>query len=54
MHYASEVSIVGRLATYGLGLMKKKAKILGEEFARNVRAALEAEPNKTPALASSS
>lgn len=41
VHYASEVSVVGRLATYGLGLMKKKAKTLGEEFASNIRKALE-------------
>jgi len=43
VHYTSEVSVVGRLATYGLGLMKKKAKTLGEEFALNIRKALEAD-----------
>ncbi len=41
VHYVSEVSVVGRLATYGLGLMKKKAKTLGEEFASKVRKSLE-------------
>lgn len=53
VHYCSEVSVVGRLATYGMGLMKKKAKTLGEEFARNVRAALETEPSAADGLAPS-
>ena len=36
--YSSEVSIVGRLGKFGLGIMQKKAKALGEEFAARLRA----------------
>jgi hypothetical protein len=42
VHYKSDVQIVGRLAKFGLGIMKKKAKALGAEFAENFRAAAEA------------
>jgi carbon monoxide dehydrogenase subunit G len=31
--YASEVSVVGRLGRYGLGMMQKKAEALGRDFA---------------------
>ena len=41
VHYASEVSLVGRLGKFGLGIMKKKAKTLGEEFAAAFRARVE-------------
>ena len=41
VNYKSEVSIVGRLGKFGLGIMKKKAKAIGEEFAENFRARLE-------------
>ncbi len=41
VNYKSEVSIVGRLGKFGLGIMKKKAKAIGEEFAQNFRARLE-------------
>ena len=41
VYYKSEVSIVGRLGKFGLGIMKKKAKAIGEEFAENFRARLE-------------
>ena len=41
VNYKSEVSIVGRLGKFGLGIMKKKAKAVGEEFAENFRARLE-------------
>ena len=35
--YSSEVSITGRLGKFGLGMMKKKAEALGEEFAAAFR-----------------
>lgn len=35
VYYRSEVSITGRLGKFGLGLMKKKAKTLGKQFAEN-------------------
>ncbi len=38
--YQSEVSIVGRLATFGDRIMKSKAKTMGEEFVDSVRAKL--------------
>lgn len=41
--YSSEVSIVGRLGKFGLGIMKKKAKSLGDEFATALRKTIEAE-----------
>lgn len=40
--YSSEISLVGRLGKFGLGMMKKKAKKLGEEFAEEFRARVEA------------
>jgi carbon monoxide dehydrogenase subunit G len=39
--YRSEVSVTGRLGRFGLGMMKKKAQNMGEEFAVNLRANLE-------------
>ncbi len=42
--YASDVSVVGRLGKFGLGVMKKKAKTLGEEFAASLRKTIEAQP----------
>ena len=41
VHYKSDVQVVGRLAKFGLGIMKKKAKTLGAEFAENFRVAAE-------------
>lgn len=35
VRYASEVSIFGRLGKFGLGVMKKRAEALGDEFARS-------------------
>jgi carbon monoxide dehydrogenase subunit G len=35
--YSSELSVTGRLGKFGLGVMKKKAHALGEEFASNFR-----------------
>jgi uncharacterized protein len=40
--YRSEVSITGRLGRFALGMMKKKAQNLGDEFAANLRSRLEA------------
>jgi carbon monoxide dehydrogenase subunit G len=40
--YSSEVALVGRLGKFGLGIMKKKAKTIGEEFAVAFRARVEA------------
>ncbi len=42
VHYAADVSIVGRLGRFGLGVMKKKAKALGNQFAESLRARVEA------------
>lgn len=33
VYYAAEVSVVGRLGKFGLGVMKKKAESLGKDFA---------------------
>jgi carbon monoxide dehydrogenase subunit G len=33
--YSSDVSLFGRLGKYGLGVMKKKAESLGQEFAQS-------------------
>lgn len=40
--YASEVNLSGRLGRFALGVMRKKAQSMGEDFARNLRGALEA------------
>jgi uncharacterized protein len=42
VYYASEVSVVGRLGKFGLGVMKKKAESLGREFAAAFKAQVEA------------
>jgi carbon monoxide dehydrogenase subunit G len=39
--YRSEVSVTGRLGRFALGMMKKKAQSLGDEFAQNLQARLE-------------
>lgn len=41
VRYVSDVSIVGRLGRFGLGVMKKKAAALGVEFAEAFRARVE-------------
>jgi hypothetical protein len=41
VHYASDVSIFGRLGKFGLGIMKKKAKETGDQFAAAFRAKAE-------------
>jgi carbon monoxide dehydrogenase subunit G len=42
--YSSEVSVVGRLGKFGLGVMKKKAESLGRDFATAFKARIEAVP----------
>lgn len=39
--YQADVSIVGRLATFGNRILRSKAKTLGREFAKNVTKKLE-------------
>jgi carbon monoxide dehydrogenase subunit G len=33
LHYSSDVSVIGRLGKFGMGVMKKKAESLGHDFA---------------------
>jgi carbon monoxide dehydrogenase subunit G len=40
VRYESEVTVTGRLGRFALGMMKKKAQALGEEFAGNLQAKL--------------
>jgi uncharacterized protein len=40
--YRSVVTVTGRLAKFGLGMMKKKVGLLGAEFAERLRARLDA------------
>lgn len=42
VRYRSDVSLTGRLGRFGLGMMKKKAQAMGDEFAANLRRELEA------------
>jgi carbon monoxide dehydrogenase subunit G len=42
VRYCSEVSVTGRLAKYGLGVMKKKVDRIGGEFAERFRSRVEA------------
>lgn len=39
--YSSDISLVGRLGNFGLGVMKKRAKILADQFATAFRERLE-------------
>ena len=41
--YEAEMTVTGRLAKFGFGVMKKKAQALAGEFARNLEARLNAE-----------
>lgn len=43
VRYESEVTVTGRLAKFGFGVMKKKAQALGAEFAKNLSERLTAE-----------
>lgn len=45
--YRSEVAVTGRLGRFALGMMKKKAQSLGDEFAANLQQALAAAPQAT-------
>ena len=40
VQYVSEVNLTGRLGRFALGVMKKKAQAMGQEFANNLRARL--------------
>ena len=40
--YSSDIALVGRLGRFGLGVMKKKAKALGDIFAATLRERVEA------------
>lgn len=42
VQYRSEVAVTGRLGRFALGMMKKKAQSLGDEFAVNLQRKLEA------------
>lgn len=42
VRYSSEISVVGRLGRFGLGVMKKKAEALSAEFAKAVCERVEA------------
>ncbi|HEY8015143.1 MAG: CoxG family protein [Dongiales bacterium] len=46
VRYVSEVSVTGRLGKFGLGVMKKKAQSIGEEFVGNFRAKVEQESSR--------
>jgi len=48
--YRSEVAVTGRLGRFALGMMKKKAQSIGDEFARNLRARLEEGSVTAPAV----
>ena len=41
IYYRSEVTVLGRLGKFGEGIMKRKAKDVGEEFARSLKERLE-------------
>jgi carbon monoxide dehydrogenase subunit G len=41
LHYSSEVAVVGRLGKFGLGVMKKKAESIGQDFAVAFRQKIE-------------
>jgi len=48
--YRSEVTVTGRLGRFALGMMKKKAQSMGEEFAGNLRTRLEHLEGAPPAV----
>ncbi len=41
VRYVSDISITGRLGRFGLGIMRKKAAALGDDFAEAFRACVE-------------
>lgn len=46
--YTSDLSIVGRLGKFGLGVMRKKADSMGDEFAQTLRMQIEGRSEATP------
>ena len=44
VYYCSDVNIIGRLGKFGFGIMKKKAKTLGDQFAEAFRKTVELTP----------
>ena len=42
VHYQSDVNVTGRLGRFALGMMRKQAHNLGEQFACNLQKALQA------------
>lgn len=48
--YRSEVLVTGRLGRFALGMMRKKAQNLGEEFAGNLQARLQALGDEQPGV----
>ncbi len=53
VEYVSEVSLSGRLGKYGLGMMRKRATAMSDEFAANFRRKLEGAPEPATAAAPS-
>lgn len=51
VRYVSDVAVTGRLGKFALGVMKKKAQAMGEEFASNLQARLRSEV-QAPGVAS--
>ena len=49
--YTTDVSIVGRLGKFGLGVMKKKADSMGDEFVQALRAQIEGRPDTAASMA---
>jgi len=45
IYYRSEVNVLGRLGKFGEGIMKRKAKEVGEQFVRSVKERLETAPS---------
>jgi carbon monoxide dehydrogenase subunit G len=47
--YTSDVTVTGRLGRFALGMMKKKAQTMGDEFASNLQRRLSQRPDASPA-----
>lgn len=45
VYYRSEVNVLGRLGKFGEGIMRRKAKEVGELFARSIKERLETAPS---------
>ena len=52
--YSSEVAVSGRLGRFALGMMKKKAQSISDEFAANLQRALQTAPQAVVAETTSS